>query len=626
MVDIPPRKQSVTLKKAAIAHEHWDNPIEFLMTCIGFAVGLGNVWRFPYLCFQNGGSAFVIAFFILLIFMGLPLFFLELTVAQFSKLGILKIWQKLSPAFSGLGLSAVITCGLVCIYYNVIIAYCMIYFVSSFVPKLPWKDCSHWWNDELCFIGETESLNTSIALNVTSNLTTLSTAIPGAESAATQYFYNFVLEMSTGIEDPIGMNWKLSIALFVSWMLTFLVLCKGIQSLGKVSYVTAIFPYIMIFALTVRGFTLPGSTLGLKYYIGSLNWIKLFTLKTWIDAASQVCFCLSLAQGGLITLGKHNKFHYNHMRTAVFVALLDGFTGLFAGLAIFSVLGFMSHRTGIEVSELAVGGPGLSFIVYPEALSMMPFPWIWCILFFLMMILIGFGSLLSLAETVLDSCIMYFKIKKRKNRLLFRFLGCLAMFIIGLSMTTKGGYYLLVIIENYTCTVPLLAMVTLEGLAFGWLYGVERLKVDIKLMLNINLNIFWVVSIKYIMPVTCVIVFFISVIMNEEVTSNGYIFPRWAHILGWIIVIFVLLPIVIQLGYEIHRRGLHKDLYNLTQPVETWKPAFDDSDQANPLKMTESAVFELNVETDKYIPGPILNEAYEDDDDEDMLDRIETRI
>lgn len=97
----------------------------------------------------------------------------------------------------------------------------------------------------------------------------------------------------------------------------------------------------------------------------------------------------------------------------------------------------MSEKTGVEISKLAVGGPGLSFIVYPEALSLMPFPWVWCIFFFLMMITIGFGSLLSLAECVLDSFIFLLKIKKPKNKTQFRFAICMGFFVLGCSMTTQ---------------------------------------------------------------------------------------------------------------------------------------------------------------------------------------------
>jgi len=119
--------------------------------------------------------------------------------------------------------------------------------------------------------------------------------------------------------------------------------------------------------------------------------------------------------------------------------VLDGFTGIMAGFAIFSVLGYMSDRTGIPVDKLAVGGPGLSFIVYPEALSLMPFPWIWCIFFFLMMITIGFGSILSWMECVLDSLteVLRDHINTHRKRALFRLTVCLLFYLVGLTMATR---------------------------------------------------------------------------------------------------------------------------------------------------------------------------------------------
>ncbi|EFX60064.1 hypothetical protein DAPPUDRAFT_38809, partial [Daphnia pulex] len=182
---------------------------------------------------------------------------------------------------------------------------------------------------------------------------------------------------------------KLVLSLLACWMLVFLSLSKGIKSLGKVSYLTAIFPYIIIIALLIRGVTLPGAIKGIEFYILKIDTDKLLTLEVRSHATTQCYFCLGISQGGLFTLGRHNSFHYNHQRTSIFVAILDGFTGILAGFAIFSVLGYMSVKTGVEVDELAVGGPGLAFIVYPEALSLMPFPWIWCIMFFLMMLTIG---------------------------------------------------------------------------------------------------------------------------------------------------------------------------------------------------------------------------------------------
>jgi SNF family Na+-dependent transporter len=416
----------------------------------------------------------------------------------------------------------------VCIYYNVVIAYCVIYFVSSFLPNLPWVGCDHSWNDEFCLASnptKVTSLTQSDLTNLTnltqSNFTNLTSLMQSDLTTVTsftqsnlsmqkpshQYFYKNVLQISSGIDDIGGMNWKLVGSLFFCYILTFVILSKGIQSLGKVSYVTAIFPYIMIIILIIRGVTLPGAMKGIKFYIWNIDFEKLFNIKTWIDASSQVLFCLSLAHGGIITLGKHNKFHYNHLRTSYFIVILDGFTGILAGFAIFSVLGFMSEELGVEVKELAVGGPGLSFIVYPEALSLMPFPWIWCILFFAMMITIGYGSQLSLAESVLDSFIFFIGIKSLKKRILFRFFCCMGFACIGCLMATNSGYYFLVIIESYTTTVPIIVLSTLEAIIFGWIYGFQRLSDDIHLMLNIRLSIFWKICITYVTPVLAIVIF-----------------------------------------------------------------------------------------------------------------------
>lgn len=530
----------------------------------------------------------------MLFLIGLPLFFLELTISQYSKCGPLKVW-KIAPLFRGLGMTSVLVTIFVCLYYNVIICYCLIYLISSFMPKLPWISCDNWWNNQACFVSNE---NMTIKAN-------------DFDSPSKQFFYNFVLEMSDGIENPIGMNWKLVCSLFVCWMLAFLSLYKGIQSLGKVSYITAIFPYIMLFALIIRGVTLPGSMKGIIYYIASVDFSKLFRLKTWIDAASQVYFCLSIAQGGLITLGKHNKFNYNHQRTSIFVVVLDGATGLIAGLAVFSVLGFMSEKTGVEISDLAVGGPGLSFIVYPEALSLMPFPWIWCIFFFLMMITIGFGSLLSLAECVLDSFILIFKIKKKVNKTKFRFCACFLFFLIGCSMTTKGGYYLLNLIESYTSVLPIIICATLQAIALCWCYGTKRLNEDIKLMLNFELNFFWRICFKFFTPILAIVIAIITISSNSEVVLGDYRYPFWAHWIGWSIIAINLSPIVKFACTEIYKSRIFHEIFKLTQPRDDWKPVFDAKKPEDSNGTTNKVPSDENLKIGENInSGFELNEKF----------------
>lgn len=555
-------------------HKEWTNPIEFLMTCIGFAVGLGNVWRFPYLCFKNGGSAFVFAFVLMLFIVGLPMFYLELTIAQYSKLGPLDVWSVV-PLVRGIGVCSLIIAGSISLYYNLLICYSLIYAISSFLPNLPWRSCDFYWNDDKCCVS---SGNITCPFN--------------SESPAKQYFNKYVLNKSDDIGDMGEINWKLAASLLTCWLLIFLSLSKGVQSLGKVSYLTAIFPYIMISALIVRGVTLPGAYKGIEFYILKLDFNKLARLETWLDAINQVYFCLSISQGGLYTLGRHNTFHYNHQRTSVFVVILDGFTGVLAGFAIFSVLGYMSERVGIDVDKLAVGGPGLSFIVYPEALSLMPFPWIWCIFFFLMMITIGFGSILSWMECVLQSLSEVFKkyLDTKTKETVFRLAVCVGFFLVGLPMCTRSGLYIQNLLDNYISGYPVLICAALESFAFGWIYGIQNIKRDLKMMLGSFPNIYWIFCWKFLTPVFTTAAVILSIVVNQEVTLNDYRYPQWAHVIGFVIVGIILSPLFFFSQIGISQFGFK----NVLKPdPKKWKPAIDTSPEANGDA--------TNLELDQYV-------------------------
>ena len=138
----------------------WGNGIEFLLSCIGLSVGLGNVWRFPYLCYKHGGGAFLIPYLIMLTIAGRPMYFMELCVGQFGSVGPLTIW-RLAPIMKGVGFAMVIGSIVVCIYYNVVMSYALYYMYHSFQPVLPWTTCGKEWTEgKNCII---RSANVSIS-------------------------------------------------------------------------------------------------------------------------------------------------------------------------------------------------------------------------------------------------------------------------------------------------------------------------------------------------------------------------------------------------------------------------------------------------------------------------------
>lgn len=178
----------------------------------------------------------MVAFLAMLFIIGLPLFYLEITLAQYSKMSPLEIW-KVVPAFRGLGVCSLFLSLFIAFYYNVLICYSFIYAVSSFLPTLPWTACDFAWNTDKCCISKEDS---TLATNATlAGITNATTAImrsicpKDSESPAYQYFNYYVLDISDGIGSVGYINWKVALGLLIGWVLIFLALSKGVESLGK---------------------------------------------------------------------------------------------------------------------------------------------------------------------------------------------------------------------------------------------------------------------------------------------------------------------------------------------------------------------------------------------------------
>ena len=183
-------------------------------------------------------------------------------------------------------------------------------------------------------------------------------------------------------------RWQLLLCFLLSWIIVFLCVMKGVKSAGKVVYFTATFPYIILIGLLIRGVTLDGATVGL-YYLFVPDWSKLADLRVWGKAAEQMFYSLSISWGGLIMFGSYNQFRNRVHVDAVIVSSLDFLTSIMAGVATFSILGAISVETGVDIRDIATSGPGFAFVTFPEAISRLPFPQIWSILFFFMLFTLG---------------------------------------------------------------------------------------------------------------------------------------------------------------------------------------------------------------------------------------------
>lgn len=445
MPDWPKLSESDSLEKSerepTIVEKrgHWGSSLEFLLATIGLTVGLGNVWRFPALAYRNGGSAFLVPYFICAVLFGLPMLYLEMIIGQYTNCGPSMIFRHYMPALQGIGWSMVLISLTVSIYYTVIIAWSFIYLFSSLSGFVPlWGSCDNDWNDIYCTDEEQmqfcarENASTPFAFNGT-----CTSVLPKEmKTPFDQFFTNVVTKRSNGIDDIGAINWATFAALSVMWAFVALILVKGYEYMGKVAYLTSTLPYVIIVILFFRGITLDGATEGVYYYLGKPDFGRIFARETWSTALVQICFSLNVGYGGIIVLASYNNRTNNCYKDAWIVIWGVLIMSVFGGTAVFATLGYLSKQLHKGVDEVVSSGLSLAYVAYPEAMSNMPLPPLWSSFFFGMLFFLGISSEVAFAETICTSIYDQWPVT-RKCKWFVTLCCCITLFLCGVIMTTE---------------------------------------------------------------------------------------------------------------------------------------------------------------------------------------------
>ncbi|XP_008291288.1 sodium- and chloride-dependent creatine transporter 1 [Stegastes partitus] len=312
--------------------ETWTRQMDFIMSCVGFAVGLGNVWRFPYLCYKNGGGVFLIPYLLIVFVGGIPIFFLEIALGQFMKAGSINVWN-IAPLFKGLGYASMVIVFFCNTYYIMVLAWGFYYLIKSFSSTLPWSSCDNDWNTPSCIeiFHHQDCKNASLANTTVGSSNMTCAELADARSPIIEFWENKVLNISSGLDEPGNLNWELMLCLMAVWVLVYFCVWKGVKSTGKIVYFTATFPYVVLIILLVRGVTLPGAYDGIMYYVKP-DWSKLGEAQVWIDAGTQIFFSYAIGLGALTALGSYNRFNNDCYKYFVGVeGFVTGILDLFPG-------------------------------------------------------------------------------------------------------------------------------------------------------------------------------------------------------------------------------------------------------------------------------------------------------
>ncbi|KAG9348297.1 hypothetical protein JZ751_002032 [Albula glossodonta] len=588
------KKSKGTMEKTMEERGQWGSKVEFLLAVAGNVVGLGNVWRFPYLCYKNGGGrctsslmagdetlheegAFLVPYLLFVMTCGVPLFLLETSMGQYTQEGGITCWKKLCPLAEGhFGFSnrgnreqqqtgsqaKSLTAALGQLHQCLEHRYCAI---SSY-------NCAQVENLALSYTGShlryrefssTCSLYTCVDYSNQNN-TSNWTQLLNSTSAATEFWERRVLQISGGIELMGSVRWEVLLCLITMWVICYFCIWKGVKSTGKVVYFTATFPYLMLLVLLIRGLTLPGALQGVLFYLYPEP-SRLADPQVWMEAGAQIFFSYSVGVGSLTVLGSYNTYNNN---------CYSG-TSVVAGFAVFSVLGFMAHVQGAPIERVAESA--MEVVV---------------------------TSVMDLFPTVL---------RRAGRREIFLLFFCLTCFFSQLMMITEGGMYIFQLFDYYACNgACLLFLSVFEALSMGWLFGAERMYEVIEDMTGKRPNLIFKLCWLYLTPLVSLSEqmgvgpavgseikaafhdrsgtlidlessvssvkdeggvlngsFIFSMVEYQPLTFNRwYVYPGWAYVIGWLLALssIVLVPGWALLKLSVNTGSLRQRWVNLCQP------------------------------------------------------------
>ncbi|XP_066597904.1 sodium-dependent nutrient amino acid transporter 1-like isoform X2 [Prorops nasuta] len=511
----------------------WGNSLEFLMSCIAMSVGFGNIWRFPFTAYENGGGAFLIPYIILLFLVGKPFYFLEMIIGQFSGNSSIRVWSVV-PAFRGVGWAQVCSTIALVTYYTSLMALTLFFLISSFSSELPWAKCQPEWEDRC--------IDSSIKRNVSGDQDSVHSLLQQKyKSSAELYFSKVVLKEKSNIDDGIGWpDWKLTLCLLGSWLAVFLVISRGVKSAGKASYFLALFPYAVILCLLIRAVTLEGAGTGILFFI-TPDWSKLLKPEVW---------------------------------DVLIVTTLDTFTSMIAGCTIFGILGNLAYEMEIDdVGAVVNGGAGLAFISYPDAIAKFSFlPQLFAVLFFVMMFVLGVGSAVGMMTSIITVIKEEFPSAKHWQIVIP---SCIAGFCIANVYVTPGGQYILTLVDYYGTSFVIFVLAFFEITGIVWIYGIENFLDDVEFMLNRKPSAYWRLCWFLITPILLIAIFLYTVVNLEPLTYAGHSFPWTAHTAGWILLLLSLLQIPIWVLITIfNNKSLptKQKIESAFRPLPSWGP------------------------------------------------------
>lgn len=442
----------------------WSSIKIFLLAMIGLTIGIGNIWRFSYVFYSNGGGSFFIPYLIAIIVMGLPFLILEYGLGYHFKKSFSKLLYDINPKFEILAWILVLFVFVVVIYYMVILSWDLVYFLNSFTFG--------WGSDPSAFF---------------------TTNVGGSSDLS-------------GINSIILPTFICTIILWASfWFVSNRNVDDGI---GSVSRILMPLLFIIMSVILIYSFTLPGFELGLTTLL-TPNWAMLLDINVWLAAFAQIIFSLSIGQAMVYTYASYLSEKTSLIDNVFMVVVTNCLYEIFVALGIFSILGYMSVTSSIPITELVSEGTSLIFIVLPEVFGVMgPVGRIIAPLLLVSILFAGFTSSLALFEPLLSSICEKFNWPRKKGVTVLVIIACSC----SLLFSTGISCYLVEIVDTFVNEFGILILIAMQAIIFTWYYDVDEIIPILNENTAITVGKKWKYLLKYVLPLMLIVMWIIGIV------------------------------------------------------------------------------------------------------------------
>jgi neurotransmitter:Na+ symporter, NSS family len=477
--------------------EQWGSKMGFILAAVGSAVGLGNIWRFPYLLYDNGGGAFLVPYFIAIFTAGIPLLLLEYGLGhKFRGSAPLSMFRA-NKRWEWLGWFPSIISFVILTYYTMILSWALNYIFLAFNQS--------WGSDPV------------------------------------GYFNFTFLEVSSGPFDLGGIRWLILAGIVLLWAVNWFICYNGVsKGIERVNKVLLPLLLVIMVIIVIRGVSLPGATAGLNQLFDP-EWSKLKNVSVWMDAYGQVFYSLSLAMAIMITYSSYLPKKTDINNSALMTAFANSGFEFLAAIGVFAILGFMAQSQGLPIEKVATDGIGLAFKVFPQVFSEMGVAGNFLgVLFFAALVFAGLTSCVSLTEAF--TAAIKDKVNVSRQKIVTSI--CLAGLSVSVLYSTGAGIYFLDIVDHFLNAYGLIVIGLLETVVIGYFVGTKVIREHNNSVSYYSIGKWWDVMVKYVTPSILTVMLVMNLIQEFKEPYGGYSVLALL-VIGWGVVILIVVSSVL---------------------------------------------------------------------------------